>query len=260
MKKKILDIMLSNGVFISVCIGVAYLLSFYYQSGKLNYYGIPHIYMEFDIINILEIAILVFSVTIVVMFPIVYLINISINIYDHRIQSIVTLALGVVIAIGVDLFVNKRLTLMTLVYFIIFMLYTGFQLLCPLIFVKSKKTYKEKWIEYTEKSHVEETPPDEVSRFCFSKRIMFIPFYVLLFAILCVAFSIAGSKSVANQEIYYIANDYDNKAVVYYTKDIYVLMPYNGNTLGNSYEFVDAKEIGELSMENIGVLSFDKDN
>ena len=47
--KKIFNIIIENGIIISLFLGLAYLLTFQYQKGKITYYGIQTNYIDLSL-------------------------------------------------------------------------------------------------------------------------------------------------------------------------------------------------------------------
>lgn len=253
--EKIWSSIIKNGVFVTLALGASYLVSFYYQEGILAFYGIPLSYMELNIINVVK----VFALTVIFL---MFFFSISAPVFinsfgwnDYLIMKIIRGLLIVSSVIAIELTFFEKLTGVSFLSIKMFAVYAFYCVALPAMKVNGKMPYREKWLQYC--NMMEEKDCKKCNFIGFNlthKKYHEISFLLFFLIIICGVCNYAGRTQAKLQESYYLANNYDNKAIVYHTQNYCVLMENENGILKNIYEIVPTDELGTMSLEKIGPL------
>ena len=255
--KKIFNIIIENGIIISLFLGLAYLLTFQYQKGKITYYGIPTNYIDLSLGSVIETC---FTILLILYFSYIFLNTITTSPFEYKshtgknnILASVLCALFLAILFGVF----KKVNILFGIVIGIYLLYLLCNNLAPIFLVKEKLSYFQKIKIYSEKKEkeLEEKAKKEKPLL---NRIFEKPTKILFFAcciiFMCSVFNLSGAEDAKNATTFYVANDYNDKIIVHSTTDYYVLMELENNKLLDTYQIVPSNEIGTITMKEIGPL------
>ncbi|MBR5496684.1 MAG: hypothetical protein IKV76_01745 [Clostridia bacterium] len=256
--KRIFDKLFESGIVASILLGLAYFFAYNYQKGILAYYEIPEKYIDLSLVSIID----VFSILLVFFIAwYAFLFGIIDNtqkLKSYKAKEFIT-AIMVYATLLVLTFVfigfNKEfIILMT----VLFAAYISYNLIIPLLRFKNKKGYCKKFlynIVYVEKAVRKERKYQKGTHFYPYKRVVNSAFLCAL-SILIIGrfFFLAGNNFVAQKIEYFVAKDYSNKIVAYYTTENYVLMNEQDGVLSKEYLIISADDIGTIAKEHIGAL------
>lgn len=260
--KNLVKKIFENGLIISIFSGFAYLLTYHYQKGILSYYKIPLIYIDLNITNIIEMLVYILTFLYIFHFIILLIVDNVPKIQTHKGKQLLffTIAYFIWAILFLVLFKDNYDTIILITA--LYLIYVIITVISPAIIIKGKKPYSEKWIEASKKSQNNEIKEQEFKSkmhfYPYSKLISLIGVIVCITMALCNTFTSAGKNHAEKIEEYYIAIDYNNKVVVHYTNDYYILMECTDNVLSNSYQIVPASEIGNITLQNTGQLELEK--
>ena len=262
--KKFIKTLIDNGVIISIALGTAYILTYYYQKGKLSHYGVPLTYIDLSLNSILN----VFTITLSAGYSVVIFINIilenSFGVYDYKAYKIIvrTLYFGVFTLFFITL--NGKLTILSLLLIVFYVITLVSDIIMPIIKIKDNSTYLNKWRKYSlyvKNKNEEKREIKEKGLFSTAKKdFLLIAFFVCILLVLCNSFYSAGIENAKDTEAYYIASDYSNRIIVHNTAEYYILMDVNDNSLVKKYQIVPIDEIGTISYKHTGRLTVDCNN
>ena len=256
--KKIFDKLVESGIVASILLGLAYFFAYNYQKGIIVYYEIPEKYIDLSLVSIID----VFSILLV--FFIVwyaFLFGIIDNTRKHKSykskEFITVTMIYATLLVLTFVFIGFNKEFIILITFL-FAAYLLYNLIIPLLRFKNKKGYYKKFlynIIYVEKAVRKERKYQEGTHFYPYKRFVNSAFLCVV-SILIVGrfFFLAGNNFASQKSEYFVAKDYSNKIVAYYTTENYVLMNEQDGKLLNEYLIVSADDIGTIAMENTGVL------
>lgn len=259
--KKILEKLTENGIIVSIFLGFAYLFAYNYHKGILDYYNIPLIYIDLNIANIIEmfVGIITFLYTLYLVLSIITDCIPRIKTYIGKQVLFITIAFFIILVFHLVFFEDL---LYIGLFVVAFCLYICVTLLRPIVTVKGKMKYREKWFEASKKIQSEALEEKEniekMHLYPYRRLIKIIGLVVCLVMLLCNTLDSAGKSYAKNIEDYYVAIDYNNKVIVHCTDDYYILMERNKNQLSNSYQVVPTSEIGTISLMHIGKLNLKK--
>lgn len=256
--KKMFNTILENGIVISLFIGLAYLFAYQYQKGKLSYYGVPLSYVDLSLVSVIEIS---FTILTVLYFAIIYLRPILDASRDaksyHSIRTI-NVSIWFVVMLSINFTIVKKFNVSLAVILIMFICFLIYALVAPLVSIREKIQYSEKWTRYSEKAQknaIEEYESNEKGYyFILRNKIMKLTLLLCGIVFLCSMFSIAGKENAKDTTTFYVANDYNDKIIVHNNSDYYVLMELENNKLLDTYQIVPSNEIGTITMKETGPL------
>lgn len=257
--KRFFKVILDNGIIISIALGTAYLFTYYYQKGKLTYYGIPLIYTDFSFAMLLEMVTLIMWASALIFILVNAILESFPRINDYRVCNIISRTIYLAIIIAISIAFTNSITISAWVFVFIYLFTLIFDLLMPIIRIKGKASYRDKWKEYSlivKTQNAEEEKQKNTGYFAkFRKNLISVAAYVFILIMLCNWFNVAGSTKAENTEEYYVADDYEGKIVVHQTTEYYILMPIKENKLEREYEIVPTSNIGHLSHKNTGRIT-----
>lgn len=261
--KNVLKTILDNGIILSLTLGMAYFFAFSYQQGKLSYYGVPIIYADLSIASVIQIFALILGALFLIVIFINAILDSAFFVKDYRARNIVSRTLFLVVILSISIAFTKEITSHVKILIIMFIASIVIDLIMPVIKVKGKDKYINKWRRYSDivkENNKKEQELKSKSYFAkFHSSLIDVAAYVCVFLMISNWFNIAGTESAKNTEKYYIANSYSNKIIVHYTSDYYILMEETDGILDESYLIVPAAEIGEITYLNKGKLSLNKE-
>lgn len=259
--KKIFNIIVENGIIISLFLGLAYLFTFQYQKGKIAYYGIPAIYIDLSLGSVIETC---FTILLILYFAYIFLNAITTSPFEYKshigknnVMASVLCAMFLAILFGAFKKFNI-LFVMVIGIYLIFLLCNN---LSPIFLVKGKLSYSQKIKIYSEKKEkeLEEKAKKEKP---FLNQIFEKPTKILYFVcfiiFMCSIFKMSGAEDAKNATAFYVANDYNNKIIVHSTTDYYILMELENNELLETYQIVPSNEIGTITVKKLGKLNLIK--
>lgn len=263
--KKILEKLFENGLIASLFLGLAYLLTYQYQKGKLSYYNIPLIYVDLDIANVIEIFIYILSFVYILQFVLTFIADNIPQIKTYKGRQILFFTIAYFSVLILSLILFKKNADFAIISTIAYFGYIFITLLIPKITIKGNISYKEKWLQSSEKSENYAFKDIESRKtmhlYPQRKQITTIGLIICIMMSVCNTFELAGKNNARMTEEYYIAIDYNDKIVVHYTDDYYILMECNNNNiLKKEYHIVPANEIGIICLKNTGKLHAETDN
>lgn len=255
--KKIFNIIIENGIVISLFLGLAYLFTSQYQKGKISYYGIPSVYIDLSLSSVIETC---FTILLILYFAFIFLnaITTSPFIYksyigEKNIISTIIFAMFMAILIGV----LKRFNYLFVAIIIVYLIFLLGNTLAPVFLIKGKLPYSQKkkmYLEEKEKEFREKVKKDESFLKRVFKKTTNILYFACFIVFMCSVFKTAGSQDAKNATVFYIANDYQDKVIVHNTSDYYILMEVENSKLLDTYQIVPSNEIGTITMKEIGPL------
>lgn len=256
--KKIFSIIVENGLIISVSLGLSYLLSYYYQKGKLDYYGVPLTYMDLSLQNIVAIFAIVITIIYTAVLSVRPVLILATGTRDYRMIKIWTMLIGTAIVFGMEIVLMRTLPIISFVFLALILVYSVVQIIITLVKVKEKCSFVQKWKTYSAISlngDIQENERLSVGIFSgTNKKAQYIHVIVAVVFILGAMFNLSGSHDAESRTEYYIAHDYKNKIVVHNTQDYYILMEREDCFLKREYQIVPAEEIGNIYYEYTGQL------
>ena len=251
--KKFFSVLVENGIIASVALGISYLLSYYYQKGKLDYYGVSMTYVDFSlpsIVAIFAIALTICYSAILFMNPILYL---AIGTRDYRMIKIWTMLIGLAIVFGTESVLMSSFPIISSAFLVLLLIYIFIEIILTIVKVKENCSFSQKWKKYSahqlnrDKKESADTATGTFSGV--NKKIQRVYLVVAMVFFLSLMFQFAGSHYAQSCTEYYIAKDYENKVVVHNTQEYYILMERDGEYLIRNYEIVPASEIGNICFE-----------
>lgn len=256
--KKIFSIIVENGLIISMSLGLSYLLSYYYQKGKLDYYGIPLIYMDLSLQNIVAIFAIVVTIIYTAVLSVSPVLILATGTRDYRMIKIWTMLISTAIVFGMEIALMRTFPIISFVFLALIVIYSVVQIIITLVKVKEKCSFVQKWEKYSAiKLNGDVQKNERLSTGIFSgasKKSQYIHVIVAVVVILGTMFNLSGSHDAKSCAEYYIAQDYENKIIVHNTKDYYILMEREDGFLKREYQIVPAEEIGNIYYEYTGKL------
>ena len=256
--KKFFQIIVENGLIISMSLGLSYLLSYYYQKGKLDYYGIPLIYIDLSLQNIVA----VFAIAVTILYTAVLSVSpvliLATGTRDYRMIKIWTMLIGAAIVLGMEIVLMRTLPIISIMFFSLIVVYSVIQIIITLVKVKEKFGFIQKWKNYSAISLTTDIQENErLSVGMFSganKKAQYIHVIVAVVVILGTLFNMSGSHDAKSCAGYFIAEDYEHKVIVHSNPDYYILMEREDDFLKREYQIVPANEIGSIYYEYTGEL------
>ncbi len=256
--KKVFSTILENGIIISLFIGLAYLFTYQYQKGKLSYYGIPLSYVDLSLGSVIEISFIVLMVLYSMVIFLRPILEASKEARSYAATRLINVSICFAIISTMNYAIVKKFnaSLATiLIMYVVFLIYTFF---APLLLIKEKISYSEKWKKYSEnvrEKAIEEEKSHEKGHYSiFRKNLMKFALLISGIVFLCSMFGMAGKENAKDTTTFYIANDYQNKIIVHNNSDNYILMELENNKLLDTYQIVPSNEIGTITIKEIGKL------
>ncbi len=256
--KKMFNTILENGIVISLFLGLAYLFAFQYQKGKLSYYGIPLSYVDLSLESVIEISFTILMVLYSIFLFLRPILDISKDAKSYHATRLINISIYFVIMFSINLSIIKKFNISLAIIIAMYIGFFVYALVAPLVSIREKIQYSEKWTRYSEKAQknaIEEYESNEKGYY-FILRNKIVKLTLLLCGIvfLCSMFSIAGKENAKDTTTFYVANDYNDKIIVHNNSDYYVLMELENNKLLDTYQIVPSNEIGTITMKKLGKL------
>lgn len=249
---------LENGIIISLFIGLAYLFAFNYQKGKLTYLCIPLSYVDLSLSSVIEIS---FMVLMVLYFMVIFLRPILEAAKDARSYAatrLINVSIWFAVMFTMNFAVVKKFNISLAIILIMYVGFFAYTFLAPLLFIKGKIPYSEKWKKHSDQAGqraIEEFESHEKGPYAiFRKNLLTFALLISSVIFLCTMFSMAGKENVKDNTTFYIANDYQNKVIVHNTSDYYILMELENNKLLDTYQIIPSNEIGTITIKETGPL------
>ncbi len=253
--KKFANTILENGIIVSLALGAAYLFSYEYQEGILGTYGVPLEFIKIDIIDIVEIFVMLLGAFYITLLFFNGILNLFTGVTDYKLYNIVRWLLLYGVCAGVDILIFHKISKLSSMFGIVFLIYLVIELLSPLMCFREKISYKQKWLKHSEKLLEDDKKSvEEYNRGHFNNlRKNTGKFLVVIYIIylLCLGFNLAGQQEAETKTEYYIADNYENKVVVYSTDEYYILMDFENEENKKVYQVVSVDDIGVLSLKEI---------
>lgn len=263
--KKVIGKAVESGFLISLSLGLAYLFAFYYQKGILQYYDIPQKYIDLNISNVIEIFVYILLICCVSYAMLSVIVDNLPKVRSYKAKQLLCITIAfIILSAATIVLINRALTLF-LIYVALYSIYIGLTLLIPIIKYRSKKVrYVEKlkiYMENVPESQRKESEYIQNTHFYRYRRVFNNVGLIAVFIIIvCNFFSVSGLSHSEDLEEYYVAKNYSEKIIVYYTQDYYVLMEEEKGILKTEYQIVPVEDIGTITKKHTGQLKMEKEN
>lgn len=275
--KKVLQMLLKNGLFLAIITALGYLFAYFYLKGFYSYYGLPMTLINISIPLIINSILIVFTMTVLLLFgvnAILSILNMLFSLHPYFLKW-----LRVSITLGFLLLAFELLKKTGVISYIIISIIIAIWIFAFLYLIKYRKI--KPWSKKLDKANegienlfifgkTQETKSDDVSS-CKSpllkKAISSIQvllglaiIILILQSVIGVIFTEYGSLNASNKREYYVAVDYDNEIIVYQDNDKFILLPYDNETnkFTLSYRIVTLENIGTIKSIILAEVSFPK--
>ena len=247
--KTYLGKLLESGAALAAAMGTLYFLTYLRLNGILAAYSLPDELVSIDVPDIIAtLRELVMNFWAVLCVPGLALLFIR-RVRDEKLMSLLRLTIVLATAVTFSVSLEKRFNMENLILIGICAYEWCEALIRVIINGKGERGLKAKW------RAASDSAPERGDSV---KAASAIGWFALGIA---VVFVLSGSimehfaAQELNREWYFVAEDYDNRVVVFQNDDQYILMERSNTVLNPKYEVVHYRKIGKLSYENLGYLT-----